>query len=321
MAEATPDISVIIPTYNRREYVQKAIESCFVENDGVSVEVIVVDDGSTDNTRNFLRSLHNPRVRAVFQEDQGASAARNHGMQKARGDFLKFLDDDDYLRPGTLISQYDALNESDADVCYGDYTVEFEGDKSSHLHTNQDHSSLFVGLASGDVNRIPLSFLFERSALEGVHWDEGLKYLEDVEFMMRAASQHRLTSVKINDPVGVHRIHEGERLSDYMKGDPVVPQLQLQCSIYWDAYNRLAEQGAVGEPIRSAAATGLWREAHKLAAFDIFSFKKWYDRVKEIDPSFKPPRTSSLLHYIDQISSPWVTEFLTYPIRKYQTRE
>jgi len=320
MAEATPEISVIIPTYNRREYVQKAIESCFDDNDAVSIEVIVVDDGSTDDTRTFLRSLDDPRVRPVFQENQGASAARNRGMEEARGRYIKFLDDDDYLHSGALARQYAALRSSGADVCYGDYTVEFEGGKSSHLHTNQDHSSLFVGLASGRVNRIPLSFLFDRSTLGQLRWDEGLKYLEDVEFMVRAASQHRLRSVKVKEPVAVHRIHEGERLSDDMKEDPTGPQLRLKCEIYWEAYQRFAEEEPVEDRVRLAAVTGLWREAHMLAPYDWQKAVYWLRKVKEIEPHFRPERDHAVLSVLDSLFPPLVTERLANPLRRYRLR-
>jgi glycosyltransferase involved in cell wall biosynthesis len=97
-----PDVSVIIPTYNRKNYLRKAIASCFEGNDGFDIEVIVVDDGSTDDTQEWAEALSDERVVYVRQEEGGAQVARNRGMNEATGEFIKFLDDDDELVRGTL---------------------------------------------------------------------------------------------------------------------------------------------------------------------------------------------------------------------------
>jgi glycosyltransferase involved in cell wall biosynthesis len=315
-----PDVSVVIPTYNRRQYLEHSIDSCYVGNEDIEVEVVVVDDGSTDDTRSFLNTLEDGRVRPVFQKNQGASAARNRGMEEATGEYIKFLDDDDYLLPGALACQYEVLHAADAEVCYGDYRIQPEDGKNSHIHSNQEYSSLFVGLASGNVNRFPFSFLFDRAALGQIRWDETLGYLEDVEFMIRASSQRRLRSVKVKEPVAVHRIHEGERLSDDMKEDPTGPQLRLKCEIYWEAYQRFAEEEPVEDRVRLAAAMGLWREAHKLAPYDWQKAVHWLRRVREIEPHFRPERDHAVLSVLDSLFPPLVTERLANPLRRYRLR-
>src|SRR4028119_1061372 len=100
----TPRVSVIIPVYNCDRYIQEAIES--VLNQTYSdYEIIVVDDGSTDNTRSVLEPYFH-RIHYIYQENQGASAARNRGLQEARGKFVAFLDADDFfLLPSKLAEQ------------------------------------------------------------------------------------------------------------------------------------------------------------------------------------------------------------------------
>ncbi len=97
-------VSVIIPTHNRSRFVKEAVDSVLAQEGDVPMEVIVVDDGSTDNTAAVL-SAYGSKVRWVFQVRKGVSAARNHGARMARGQWLAFLDSDDLWLPGKLKDQ------------------------------------------------------------------------------------------------------------------------------------------------------------------------------------------------------------------------
>lgn len=97
----TPRLSVVIPTYNRSEFLTAAVESVLAQEE-VAVEVIVVDDGSTDDTRAVVENSAarwGERVRYLWQENAERSVARNHGLRHARGEFVAFLDSDDLWRP------------------------------------------------------------------------------------------------------------------------------------------------------------------------------------------------------------------------------
>lgn len=100
-------VSVIIPTYNRAHIVGRAIESALHQTYG-HLEVIVVDDGSSDGTRALVSAMGS-RVRYFHQANAGVSAARNHGMRQARGEFVAFLDSDDVWRPWKIAAQISAL--------------------------------------------------------------------------------------------------------------------------------------------------------------------------------------------------------------------
>jgi glycosyltransferase involved in cell wall biosynthesis len=99
----TPLVSVVIPSYNCAKYVGEAIESVFNQTYS-NYEIIVIDDGSTDNTREVLEKYHD-RVHYVYQKNQGVSVARNHGIELAQGEFVAFLDADDYFFPDKLEAQ------------------------------------------------------------------------------------------------------------------------------------------------------------------------------------------------------------------------
>jgi len=98
-----PPISVIIPTYNRSWILQDAIDSVLSQT-GCTFELIVVDDGSTDDTPDLLRS-YGDRLTVLRQENRGVSAARNMGIRHAAGQLIAFLDSDDYWLPGKLAAQ------------------------------------------------------------------------------------------------------------------------------------------------------------------------------------------------------------------------
>jgi len=106
MAVSTPasSVSIVIPTYNRRELALRAVQSVLEQAHAGTLEVIVVDDGSSDGTAEAVAETfrHDPRVQLIRSERGYACAARNLGFRAARGDFVCFLDSDDFWLPGTL---------------------------------------------------------------------------------------------------------------------------------------------------------------------------------------------------------------------------
>lgn len=101
-------ISVVVPTYNRREHVLRAIDSVIAQTRPVS-EIVVVDDGSTDGTGEAIESRYGQMVKVFRQENGGVSSARNHGIRKATGDWIAFLDSDDVWFPMKIELQTEAL--------------------------------------------------------------------------------------------------------------------------------------------------------------------------------------------------------------------
>lgn len=111
-----PQVSVIIPTYNRGWILKEAIDSVLTQ-DYKDFELIVVDDGSTDNTSEILASYGNG-IRVLFQENKGVSAARNRGIAEASGQFIAFIDSDDLWLPQKLSTQVEFFNQTpDALIC------------------------------------------------------------------------------------------------------------------------------------------------------------------------------------------------------------
>lgn len=102
-------ISVVIPAYNREEVIERAIRSLLAQQCKVPFEIVVVNDGSTDNTAEIVNGINSEQLRLVDQTNQGASAARHHGVTVSHGDYIAFLDSDDVAEPHYLQSLYDAI--------------------------------------------------------------------------------------------------------------------------------------------------------------------------------------------------------------------
>lgn len=115
-------VSVVIPTYNRADIISKAIESALAQTYD-NVELVVVDDGSTDETRGVVEA-YGPRVRYIRQENAGVSAARNRAMRHSRGEFVAFLDSDDAWKPWRIEAQVAALRRHpEAGLAWTDMTA------------------------------------------------------------------------------------------------------------------------------------------------------------------------------------------------------
>ncbi len=129
-----PFFSVIVPAYNRAFIIDRCINSILAQ-EYVSFEIIVVDDGSTDNTKEVVCQYMDSRIYYFFQENSGVSVARNKGSKLAKGDYLVFLDSDDYVNDIWLKDFFTVLqkNLTDVVICRSKITEDFKNDSSSFL--------------------------------------------------------------------------------------------------------------------------------------------------------------------------------------------
>ena len=116
MTSNIPLVSVIVPSYNYLRYIGKCLESV-VNQDYPNIEIIVVDDGSTDGSLEYLESLGAP-IRVFHQKNQGVSVARNHGILESTGEFIAFLDADDFWDASKISKQVNAALSANVDLVY-----------------------------------------------------------------------------------------------------------------------------------------------------------------------------------------------------------
>lgn len=127
-------VSALIPTYNRRKYVVRAIESILAQTVGVD-EIVVVDDGSTDGTAEEIETRFGARVRLIRQENRGVSGARRRAVEEARGKWIAFLDSDDEWLPDRNRELLEAVEKMPGEVAwvFGDMQVITDGGGSKSL--------------------------------------------------------------------------------------------------------------------------------------------------------------------------------------------
>lgn len=179
-----PLVSVIIPCYRQARYLAEAIDSVLAQRHP-AVEAIVVNDGSDDDTETVARR-YGERIRYVWRPNGGISAARNTGIEHARGSYLKFLDADDYLHPEQIAWQLEAIGHSDNEVSFTGVRLFRDGHPQEHLDHVPPAKSLlpdmFKPLDWGSI----LGFLFPTRLVREVGgFAEGVTHAEDWFFICR----------------------------------------------------------------------------------------------------------------------------------------
>jgi glycosyltransferase involved in cell wall biosynthesis/peptidoglycan/xylan/chitin deacetylase (PgdA/CDA1 family) len=196
-----PLVSVVIATYNAGVYLREAIESVLGQSVG-DLELLVVDDGSTDGTRELVEQIHDARLTYLWQENAGQTSAKNHGVSKARGDFIGFCDGDDYWYKNKLELQLPLFERSPAvGVVYSAADEIDEHGKqlgralvAAHrgVVTHELFMRNFVPFGTAVVRRQCVERLgaFDSALRMGIDWDLWLRVSAHYEFEFVAQSTY-----------------------------------------------------------------------------------------------------------------------------------
>lgn len=281
-----PDVSVVIPCYNRRKFTSEAIESAIDQKD-VEVEIIVVDDGSTDDTCEFLQK-HYPKVRLFQELHNGAGAARNRGLNAANGRYVKFLDSDDLLAPESLRKQVNFLNQNGADICYGDW--EFFGNLDSPevgnnpLRIMGQPDDIIVALL-GSWWGPPSMYLIRSEFLHNQHvsWDESLQRNQDMDFILNIA----INDARFSYMPGIvteKRVHDQGMI---MNSGPDI--YGLHCEIIADkVFAYLLKHNKITEARKQAVADLYWHASRLLRRGSVTDYERVIHKIKSLYPRFVP---------------------------------
>lgn len=204
-------ISVVIPTYNRAHRLARAIQSV-----PDVCELIVVDDGSTDNTDDVITQF--PHVKYIKQENSGVSAARNSGIKIATGNYIAFLDSDDEFSPDKFDSVLPGL------VNYTDQIFTHNGRAViAHMRHLQKSGQIFESLLDG-CWIYPSTVIVHRSVIDTVgFFDERLKSSEDVNWLLRVAAHYDIDFIPQQHSI-IHQRH-GSCLSNYDQYEQAIEYL------------------------------------------------------------------------------------------------
>ena len=200
-------VSAIITTHNRADLLPRAVQSVLSQT-FTDYEVIIVDDGSTDNTQDVVATLSHPRVRSLRHEvSRGQSAAINAGIDRARGEYVAFLDDDDEWLPWKLAMQVAALDAADESVAlaYGwyDYVDDRDGDVRRGPRRLME-GDVYEDLLALDMPAPTSTYLVRTGVARELRFDTGLTLATDLDFFTRLSRRWRVAVV----PEVVMLMHE-----------------------------------------------------------------------------------------------------------------
>lgn len=187
-----PLVSVVIPCYNAAAFLQETMDSVWRQT-YPALEVILVDDGSTDSTRALIESWSG-RVTAIHGPNRGAAAARNTGTRAAHGEFIQYLDSDDLLEPHAIASRVEALTQSGASVAYSDWQrLEeaepgvFKAGEAVARRIEDVDPDIAVALFTTFWSP-PAALLYRKALVDRVgDWKQHLAPIEDARFLLDAA--------------------------------------------------------------------------------------------------------------------------------------
>ena len=187
-----PLISICIPTYNRSKFIGEAIDSALNQT-YQNYEIIIVDDGSTDNTEEVVKNFNSPKIKYFKKLHTGAPSTRNFAINKASGEFISWLDSDDKLMPNTLSAHVNKLCKfKDADVIYGDLIMTNQNNIPLRKITYNDWYQKNDALLSAIIKENPLpniGSIVKKNVYERVGlFDEKFIRAHDYEWWSRAAN-------------------------------------------------------------------------------------------------------------------------------------
>ncbi|MCB8984693.1 MAG: glycosyltransferase [Ardenticatenaceae bacterium] len=278
-------VSVIIPCYNAARWIGEAVHSCLTQT-YQPVEIIVVDDGSTDESLEILQGF-DQKIRLEIGPRRGGNHARNLGFALSRGEYIQFLDADDFLLSEKIAYQVAFLEEMGADVVYGDWRHQnemLEGTPTlGPIQFPGDQEDIIAALLSGwwTAN---LSILFRRSAVIAAGgWDETLQVGQDRDFFLSVA----LTGADIRYQPGCYSIYR-------RYGDVTVSTSSRQRwldnheKILQKAERLLKDSGQWTPYYRQALAHSYFHVARNYYDRDKTKQQHLYQKVVQLDPHYSP---------------------------------
>lgn len=205
-------ISLIIRTVNNEKFIEKSVKSA-IDQDFKDYEIIVINDGSTDNTRNILESFSNDKLRIIHQENKGMIEAGYSGLRQSRGKYIIFLDGDDEYDINALSELYQAIQkDKNYAFSYCDYR---EVDLRTGDIKTVSCKNIFNVLACG--------ILFKKSVLDELgFWDRNFIFAEH-DLLLRIMAKYK--GVHVPKPLYIYNRHEKSFTADKKKVEEGKKQL------------------------------------------------------------------------------------------------
>ncbi len=236
-----PLISIIIPVYNVADYLDRCIKSV-VESDYHNLQIICINDGSTDESGNKLETWRrkDSRIQVITTENQGLSEARNTGIREAKGEYITFIDSDDWVHPRYFSILLGGIMIYDADICVcGEMRVSNDKEVKESAESNIEWSKMDIGLFSRLHNRgFVWGKLYKRELAQPI-FDRAMLRCEDIAYNMRLVFFHpNLVVAVTKEPLYYYSYRSGS-LTDTSTGE--------QYKLLFEYFLRFAEESIEDE--------------------------------------------------------------------------
>jgi len=313
-------VSVIIPCFNAEKWIKEAINSCLNQTH-INLEVIVIDDGSTDHSLDIIKS-YGDRVIWESQPNQGGCAARNRGFALSKGAYIQYLDADDYILPEKIKSQIICLAQSNADVIYSDWQYQ------KHLPSGRyfldqinicgPKADFLESLLLDTAWIAPMALLFTRKAIIcSGGWDENLGTGQDRDFFISVALSG---STFLYQP-GCHSVYR-------RYGNVTVSTANKtrwrngHFALMEKVESRLEQLHQLSDHYRQALAQSYYDKirADRVSISD--SQYQWaIEKIVSLDPNFKPPNSKKSYTLIHKLLGFKNTEITIRNLKKMSTQK
>lgn len=189
----SPFFSIIIPTYNRGNLLRKSIESVIAQS-YPKWELLIVDDGSTDNTKQVVEAYADKRIKYIYQQNAERSAARNRGIENAQGLYIGFLDSDDYYTPDRLLKLHSSLSAMGNPVGFFYTGILIENEKgiiTERSEMNRSNMPVFDFVSQATI--FNQQVCVHSTVLQKHKYNPGFTIGEDMELWLRVAADYEPT--------------------------------------------------------------------------------------------------------------------------------
>ena len=264
-------ISVVIPTHNREKFIVSAIESVMQQNYR-NMEIIVVDDGSTDRTQEVLERFRD-KVTYIYQESSGAGAARNTGINYAEGEYIAFLDSDDFWLPRKIEQQLALFQDPKIGmVGCGERCIDLSGNTlfeslGRGLITFDELIIRCANMPGGTSGLIVRRCCFDEVGL----FDQTLARSQDWDLMLRIAQRYKVSSIE--EPGVVRRVHRLPRPNASFETSLSCAQLVIRRYTQQSELRCIALAWTDYDYAKAYLGTGRWLKAFMLTSRSYFRYR------------------------------------------------
>lgn len=221
-----PKVSIIIPVYNRENYIEKCLQSV-LNQDYKHIEIIVIDDGSTDSTKEKIKAYENKykNIKYYYQINSGVSSARNNGIFKSTGEFIIFLDSDDYWDSTLITKEMKKISISNKNLCYCGMLknrLDIKEVKQDKIRFKQ--GNIINEFLKEYMNAQTITWLIRKEILlkNSIFFKEGLNYGEDLLFFLKLLSVEECCCVK--EYLAFYNMHN-DSLTNKIENQLILPDI------------------------------------------------------------------------------------------------